>query len=363
WRGRDLAADPSRWTHVLTSDEIAELDDALRRARAGGVDVIDLTPETFPLPTLAPRLRRMRDDLVHGLGVYLIRGLPVERYDRWETCAAFYGMGTHMGWACPQNAAGHVLGHDLGRDPNDPATRTYTTSAAQPFHTDSADVVGLCCLNNDVVGGDSMVASVVEIWNRMRSESPAALRTLAEPFPVDRKGEIPPGCGPTYDMPVFHVHRGDGSGSEPAEPTLMNAGPEWLLSGIYDRNFIASAQARFDVENDGVPRLTSAQTEALDALDAMCLDDDVCLHMRLEPGDIQWLHNHTTLHARTAYGVDPGGRDAGEPPPRHLLRLWITPPNARPLPASFATRFGSVTVGPERGGIRVEGQTPYCALE
>jgi hypothetical protein len=158
---------------------------------------------------------------------------------------------------------------DLGRDPNDPATRTYTTSAAQPFHTDSADVVGLCCLNNDVVGGDSMVASVVEIWNRMRSESPAALRTLAEPFPVDRKGEIPPGCRPTYDMPVFHVHRGDGSGSEPAEPTLMNAGPEWLLSGIYDRNFIASAQARFDVENDGVPRLTSAQTEALDALDAM----------------------------------------------------------------------------------------------
>ena len=260
---------------------------------------------------------------------------------------------------------GTTLRHvkDLGRDPNDPATRTYTTSAAQPFHTDSADVVGLCCLNNDVVGGDSMVARVVEIWNRMRSESPAALRTLAEPFPVDRKGEIPPGCGPTYDMPVFHVHRGDGSGSEPAEPTLMNAGPEWLLSGIYYRNFIASAQARFDVENDGVPRLTSAQTEALDALDAMCLDDDVCLHMRLEPGDIQWLHNHTTLHARTAYGVDPGGRDAGEPPPRHLLRLWITPPNARPLPASFATRFGSVTVGPERGGIRVEGQTPYCALE
>jgi hypothetical protein len=68
---------------------------------------------------------------------------PVHRYDSWQTCAAFYGMGAHLGWTCPQNAAGHVLGHvkDLGNDPSDPATRIYTTCAAQPFHTDSADVV------------------------------------------------------------------------------------------------------------------------------------------------------------------------------------------------------------------------------
>jgi hypothetical protein len=79
---------------------------------------------------------------------------------------------------------------------------------------------------------------------------------------------------------------------------------------------------------------------------------------RLEPGDIQWLHNHTTLHARSAY-------TDGAPAPsrRHLLRLWITPPNARPLPAVFAERFGALEVGPQRGGIRVDGQTPYCALQ
>jgi alpha-ketoglutarate-dependent taurine dioxygenase len=26
--------------------------------------------------------------------------------------------------------------------------------------------------------------------------------------------------------------------------------------------------------------------------------------MQLEPGDIQWLHNHTCLHARDAYSDD-----------------------------------------------------------
>ena len=126
---------PESWTHVLTSDEVAELDAALARARASNLDVIDLTPETFPLPLLAPRLCALREELVSGRGIHLFKGLPVHRYDRWQVCAAFYGMGSHIGWTCPQNAKGHVLGHvkDLGADPNDPATRIYTTCAAQPL--------------------------------------------------------------------------------------------------------------------------------------------------------------------------------------------------------------------------------------
>ena len=40
--------------------------------------------------------------------------------------------------------------------------------------------------------------------------------------------------------------------------------------------------------------------------------------MQFEPGDIQLLSNHFTLHARTAYEDDPERR------PRHLLRLWLS---------------------------------------
>ena len=356
WRAPELRDAPELWSHRLTASEIAELDAALARARAADLDVIDLTPDTFPLPSLAPRLRALRDELVLGRGVYLFRGLPVQRWDRWETCAAFYGLGAHMGWTCPQNARGHVLGHvkDLGNDPNDPATRLYTTSAAQPFHTDSADIVGLLCVKNAARGGESQVVSTAAVYNELVSKDPESASALLEPFPVDRKGETPPGKKPTYDMPVFHVHRDGPRDSENVETRDATRGTiPYMLSGIYDRSFVDAAQKRWSAA-DGVPRLTRAQIDALDALDATCADDEFRLDMRLEPGDAQWLHNHTTFHARSAYER---GSD------RHLLRVWVAPENARRLPAAFAERFGDLEPGPNRGGIRVEGQTPYCALE
>jgi len=50
---------------------------------------------------------------------------------------------------------GHLLGHvcDMGLDPNNPNHRVYATSAAQPFHTDSVDIVGLLCLREAMEGG------------------------------------------------------------------------------------------------------------------------------------------------------------------------------------------------------------------
>ena len=39
---------------------------------------------------------------------------------------------------------------------------------------------------------------------------------------------------------------------------------------------------------------------------------------------------------------------------RHLLRLWVSPPNDRPLPPIYADRYGSVEIG-NRGGIIVPG--------
>jgi hypothetical protein len=67
--------------------------------------------------------------------------------------------------------------------------------------------------------------------------------------------------------------------------------------------------------------------------------------MTLQRGDIQLVHNHTLLHDRTAFENWP------EPErQRHLLRLWLAPDDARPLPEVFAQRFGSVVPG-ARGGV------------
>lgn len=40
----------------------------------------------------------------------------------------------------------------------------------------------------------------------------------------------------------------------------------------------------------------------------------------------------------------------------HLLRLWLAPPDARPLPECYAPRYGSVEMG-RRGSILVPGTT------
>ena len=88
-----------------------------------------------------------------------------------------------------------LLGHvcDLGNDPDSPATRIYTTRAAQEYHTDSCDIVGLLCLRPAKSGGASSIASSTTIYNEiMRQRRPDLAAVLMQPFVVDRKGEVPP---------------------------------------------------------------------------------------------------------------------------------------------------------------------------
>lgn len=79
--------------------------------------------------------------------------------------------------------------------------------------------------------------------------------------------------------------------------------------------------------------------------------------MEFRPGDVQLVHNHTLLHDRTAFDdwPDPDRR-------RHLLRLWLACPGARPLPDVFADRYGSVAIG-DRGGVVVPGMRLNAPLE
>ena len=94
--------------------------------------------------------------------------------------------------AVPQNAKGHLLGHvyDLGGDASDPRTRIYTTKAAQPFHTDSADIVGLLCLERAMRGGESQVVSSTAVFRAMQAHDPGLAAELAQPLVWSRKGEV-----------------------------------------------------------------------------------------------------------------------------------------------------------------------------
>ena len=66
------------------------------------------------------------------------------------------------------------------------------------------------------------------------------------------------------------------------------------------------------------------QNEAMDMLDTLAASDTFRLDMDFQQGDIQFLHNHQILHARTSY------EDYPEPErKRHLLRLWLSARNGR----------------------------------
>jgi len=50
----------------LTSEELRELDEALRHAKSKSTDVLLLGKDDFPLPTLGARLKRVEHELIDG---------------------------------------------------------------------------------------------------------------------------------------------------------------------------------------------------------------------------------------------------------------------------------------------------------
>jgi hypothetical protein len=328
----------SDWLMPLSDAEIGEIEAATKPLAAREADIAAITATDFPLPTLAATLKaRVDNEVLNGRGFLLLRGLPVERWTMREAATAYFGLGAHLGSARSQNGKGHVLGHvkDLGLASNDPNVRIYQTHERQTFHTDSCDIVGLLCLKTAKSGGLSALVSSTTIFNEMRRQRPDLVKLLFEPAATDRRGEVPEGQKPYFEIPLFNWYQG-------------------YLSAIYQRQYIDSAQRFADA-----PRLTPQHVEALDMFDALTNDPKLNMFMEFKPGDVQLVHNHTILHDRTGF------EDWPEPDKRrHLLRLWLAANRARPLPTVYAQRYGSVTVG-DRGGIIVRGtrlQAPLAAV-
>ncbi len=337
WRGDRLRASPQSWTYTLSAGEIAEIEAATAGVLMRGVDIADIRRTDFPLPNLGHTLDRLYHEVLDGRGFILLRGLPVIDKPIRDSAVSYCGIGSYFGVMRSQNAKGHLLGHvrDLGGPTTlaDPNVRAYHTAERQMFHTDGSDIVGLLCLRQARTGGLSSIVSSMSIYNRMATQRPDLVTRLFAPLPFDRRGEVPEGMRPFYLIPVF---------TDYAE----------RLSVGYTRRNINSSQRHADA-----PRLTPQDIEALELFDDLANDPELRLDMELQPGDMQFLHNHTVLHDRTAFEDWPG-----EERKRHLLRLWLAAPDGRPLDPVLAQRFGSVEIG-NRGGINCVGARLHAPLE
>ena len=332
WTGAEMAVRDD-WVYTLSAAEIGELESAVAATVDWDLPIIAIGRGDFPLPALGPRLAEVQDEILDGRGFVLFRGIDPQRYSREQVSRLYWGLGRHFGDPVSQNHKGHLLGHIRDLDlPDTPGRRPYQTTIGLHYHTDSCDFVGLMCLHPAKAGGESAIASAGAVYNRLLETRPDLLEALCGTFYADRKEEVPAGKKPWYEVSFFNFHGG-------------------RMTSVQLHHDIDSAQ-RFPE----IPRLTPVQREALKALQH--LSEDLSLKMDFRPGDMQFLHNHTVLHSRTVF------EDFPEPErKRHLLRLWLSAPNGRPLPAFYRERWGPIEVGCLRGGITVPGMRPTVPLE
>ncbi|WP_347833056.1 TauD/TfdA family dioxygenase, partial [uncultured Planktomarina sp.] len=254
WLGADMACNPDAWFYQLTVEDVRDLESAATHFQSLGIDVGEISRKTFPLATFGVHIAGLKQTLLSGVGLEVLRGLPIENYSQAFCATIFCGIGAHIGSTRSQNADGHILGHvrDIGADANDPNSRIYQTCERQTFHTDSADVVGLLCIREAKEGGKSLLVSAETIYNRMKQECPDLLEKLFDPIATDRRGEIPAGAKPYMEIPVLSWYEGN-------------------LTVFYQRQYINSAQ-RFD----GAMCLSPEHVEALDMFDALANDPELC---------------------------------------------------------------------------------------
>lgn len=296
WVGRDLPA-LADMAYNLNDADIAEIQNAMAIAKASSKERGTLLAEDFPLPELSKRMKTWRKTLSHGLGVQIVRGVPVATWTEDEAELFFWCFGLHLGQPGGQNPQGDLLGHvqDTQAREKDPMVRLYQTSANIEYHCDAADVVGLLCLKKAKSGGHSRIVSSVTVFNELTDRRPDLTDRLFEPFMLDSRNETKEAA----------------SGCIPIPPCRFADGK---LRTFYHSDYFRSAQRHEDVAP-----FTAQEHELLDTYEAIAGEPGIYLDMDLEPGDIQLLSNHTNLHARTAYEDH---QDASER--RHLLRLWLS---------------------------------------
>jgi hypothetical protein len=310
WRGADFT-DPAQWQSALSGAEIAELHAAVGAAEASGKPLGALTRADFPLPALSRRIDDWRTEVRHGRGFVLVRGVPVREWSAAQSEIFFWCLGQHLGIPGAQNPQGDLLGHV--RDERGSAdVRYYRTNKRLAVHTDTADVVGLLCLQPACEGGLSRIASSVAVYNELLRTRPDLVERLYAPLWFDTKGE--------GGVPAFPV------------PACRHADGE--LRTFWQSDYYRSAEL-----HAGVPMLSTDERALLDVYDAIAESPQFYLDMDLQPGDVQLLSNHTVLHARTAF------TDWDEPERRrHLLRLWLSLPEARSVKLRALTAHSWLTL-------------------
>lgn len=270
------------------------------RRRGKRIDSVEAAD--FSHPALAELAEAISKHVHSVAGFVLLRGLPLDGWTDEEASMLYWGLGTYLGRPLPQNRAGDrvYLVQDTGATLME--ARGSKTNLGMIYHTDSAaafvgsrpDILALMCLRKAVSGGESLMVSGHTAYNILLSTRPDLVQVLYGEFLYDRSKDTAEGEDPVSRGSVF---------TETEQGVHIR----------YNRLHIELGQ-----HLSGNP-LTALQREALDAFDAILNDPANAIAFTMEPGDVVFADNHTTLHNRSAF------TDATEVDKRRcLVRLWLS---------------------------------------
>jgi alpha-ketoglutarate-dependent taurine dioxygenase len=292
---------PADWTVAIPPDCLAELRAVLAAVRHNPLPLFLLSPADFALESCRALMRRVRAMLDHGIMFAVLDRLPMDEMSREESVMLYWLLASLLARPVAQKLDGTMIFvvRDTGAvmAPGS-GIRPTVTNVDLTFHNDNSyndtppAYVTLLCQQTAKTGGVSRLMSVATVHNALLAECPALLERLYRPFWYDRHREHTEDEPGTFAAPVFEY-----DGRLKARLALLEIRGGYKLRG-----------EEIDAETQ----------QALAAVRAVFDRPALRVELDFQPGQIQFVNNRATGHARTEF-ID---HEAPERR-RQLVRLWL----------------------------------------
>ena len=311
---RQHVAHPSAWrgsgfesiddvSFTLTAAHVDALDAALQHVKASGLTLDTVERADFDLTAIADDIAEIEREILHGRGIVILRGFPIDGYSVEDIEIMYWGLGCYLGVGESQSTLGDRIGRVEDVSGKDRNQRAYRNSVELLMHTDLTDIIGMLSVRKAPVGGLSSYVSVATLHNEILTNKPEYLEPLYRGFRYHRFGSEKPGQDPVTEHEVPVLSEKDG-----------------VISARYVPDYIYMA---YDEIGEPIPEPDMA---ALDYLNALTCDPELRFDVMLEPGDLSLINNYAIMHTRSAFDDGPTLEEK-----RLLLRLWLSNEYERPM--------------------------------
>ncbi|KAK1808832.1 hypothetical protein LTR12_016810 [Friedmanniomyces endolithicus] len=251
----------------LTEDDKAEILQALASFKEQGLDGSEVSRESFPLPSLSKKLDTICSNVYEGHGFSTLRGLNPDDFTAEDVTIIYLGLASYIG-----------------------ETRGKQDQRGSMINT-VTDCICLFAFGLSARGGCSFIAPAWQVYNEIATTRPDLIHVLSRPdWPFDTHGR-----DPAYiKRAVLYHHKGK----------IIFSFSRRLLVG----------HPPHDPRTPGIPGLTEAQAEALDAVHFAAKKFEI--RPTMQRGDLRFINNMGLLHCREAFEDDANNA-------RHLIRLWL----------------------------------------